>query len=122
MTVYRGNEHFWTQLQGQPPLEVFPETQREFFATAVDAQISFQVDAHGRASTFGLHQNGRVIDAPRMDDGKAKELLDAVKAKIQQNVPTPGSEQALRRNILELASGKPDYDCMSAELAAATRQ
>jgi hypothetical protein len=122
MTVYRENEHFWTQLQGQPPVEVFPEGQHDFFASVVDAQISFQVDAQGRASGLVLHQNGHDTSVPRIDDVKAKQLADALKAKIKQQVATPGSEQALRRNIVELASGKPDYDRMSSGLAAATRE
>jgi hypothetical protein len=34
----------------------------------------------------------------------------------------PGSEAAVRRMIEELRTGKPDYDRMSPNLAAATRQ
>ena len=122
MTVYRDNDHFWTQLQGQPPVEVFPEGKDKFFTKVVDAQISFELDAQGRVSGLVLHQNGRDISAPRINDAKAKQIADALKAKIQRQVPVPGSEQALRRLILELASGKPDYDRMSPGLAAATRE
>lgn len=122
MTVSRDNDHFWTQLPGQPQVELFPEGQRSFFANVVDAQISFEVDAEGRTSGLVLHQNGMNISAPRMDDAAAKQLEDALHAKVQQQVATPGGEQALRRNILGLAGGKPDYDQMSPDLAKATRE
>ena len=122
MTVSRENERFWTQLQGQPKVEVYPEGKGEFFATVVDAQISFVSDTQGRATELILHQGGRDTHAPRMDETKAKQIIDKINARIQQNVPIPGSEQALRRLIQETARGKPDYGQMSPELATATRQ
>jgi bla regulator protein BlaR1 len=122
MTVSRDNDHFWTRLPGQPQVEVFPEGRRSFFANVVDAQISFEVDAAGRTSGLILHQNGMNISAPRMDDAAAKQIEDALHAKVQQQIATPGSEQALRRNILGLASGNHDYDQMSPDLAKVTRE
>jgi hypothetical protein len=122
MTVSRDNDHFWTQLPGQPQVEVFPEGQRSFFANVVDAHISFEVDAAGRTSGLILHQNGMNISAPRTDDAAAKQIEDALHAKVQQQIATPGSEQTLHRNILGLASGNPDYDQMSPGLAKVTRE
>jgi bla regulator protein blaR1 len=122
MTVSRDRNHFWIQLSGQPPVEVFPEGQSKFFANVVDAQVSFEVDAQGRTTALVLHQNGHNISAPRIDDAAASQQAEALKAKVQQQVVTPGSEQALRRLISELAIGKPDYEKMSTELAQATKE
>jgi uncharacterized protein (TIGR03435 family) len=122
MTVYRDHTHFYTQLSGQRPVEVFPEAQGDFFAKVVDVQISFQLDAQGRASGLVLHQNGRDIAAPRVDDAKAEQLAEGLKNRVQQQVAAPGSQHALRQHIQDVASGKPDYGRMSPDLAAATRQ
>jgi hypothetical protein len=122
MSVYRDNTHFYTQLSGQPRVEVFPEGQSKFFANIVDAQITFTSDAQGRASELTLHQNGRDIAAPRIDDATAAQLTEAFKTKVQRKVAAPGSEQALRQLIQGLVSGTPGYDRMSPELAAITRE
>ena len=39
MTVSRNNERIWTQLAGQPPVEVFPEGNGNFFANVVDVHF-----------------------------------------------------------------------------------
>jgi uncharacterized protein (TIGR03435 family) len=122
MTVSRDNEHFFTQLPGQPPVEVFSEGHGNFFANVVNAQISFESDARGQVSELVLHQNGRDVSAPRLDEATAEQMADALTAKIQQQIAAPGSEQALRRFNFELATGKPDYDRMSPGLAQATRE
>ena len=50
----------------QPKLEVFAEGEKEFFVKAVDAQITFETGADGRATTAVLHQNGRDQKASRV--------------------------------------------------------
>lgn len=122
MKAYRDKAKFYIQLSGQPAVQVFPFGRDKFFAEVVDAQISFTLDSQGRASALVLHQNGRDISAPRLDKAAAKELADSLKARVQAQTARPGSEQALRHLIQGLASGKPDYEQMSPELAAATRQ
>lgn len=121
MTVYRDKMRFFTQLSGQPPVEIFPETQQKFFARVVDAQISFTLDAQGRATGLVLHQNGNDIPAPRIDDAAANRIADRVKARVQEQITAPGSEEALRKLIAGLASGMPDYEQMTPELAAITQ-
>ena len=72
-----------------------------------------------------LHQNGRDQTAKRLDDAEAKRIADAAAAaakRFKDQTAAPGSEAALRKMIEDLRVGKPDYDHMSAGLAAATRQ
>jgi hypothetical protein len=121
MTVTQENGHFWTQLPGQPQVEIFPEGPRDFFTTVVDAQISFSVNEQGKGTAMVLHQGGREIPASRMDDAAANQVLDALKTKIQQKAVTPGSEEALRKVVQGLANDPPNYDGMSPELAAAMK-
>ena len=58
-TMRREGTRFFTQLTGQQPFEIFAEDERNFFLKAVDAQVTFEVDAQGRATAIVLHQNGR---------------------------------------------------------------
>jgi CubicO group peptidase (beta-lactamase class C family) len=67
MTITREDAHFFTQLTGQPRFEIFASSAREFFLKVVDAQLTFEVDANGRATTAILHQNGADLRAPRID-------------------------------------------------------
>lgn len=47
------------QASGQDRFEAFPETATDFFLKVVDAQISFEVGADGKATGLVLHQNGQ---------------------------------------------------------------
>jgi len=65
-TVKREGEKLMVQLTGQPAFEVFPESEREFFYKAVDAQISFVKGGDGKESALVLHQGGRDMEAKRV--------------------------------------------------------
>jgi len=67
LTVTREGAHLFVQATGQPKFEVFAESERRFFYKVVDAQITFETDAHGRASGLVLHQNGRDLPGKRID-------------------------------------------------------
>jgi len=58
MTFTREGDRFFTQATGQPKCEIFAEGDRDFFLKVVNAQITFQVDATGRATGLVLHQGG----------------------------------------------------------------
>ncbi|MGJ7531118.1 serine hydrolase [Variovorax sp. GB1P17] len=62
----REGDRLFTQLTGQPRAEVFPEGERDFFLKVVDAQVSFEVDATGRATGLVLHQGGQDLAAKRL--------------------------------------------------------
>ena len=67
VTFSREDAHFFTQITGQPRLEIFASSPREFFLKVVDAQLTFEVDASGRATAAVLHQSGRDMRAPRVE-------------------------------------------------------
>jgi len=58
-TVTREDTRLFAQMSGQPRLEIFARSATEFFYTAVDAQITFERDAQGKATALVLHQMGR---------------------------------------------------------------
>jgi CubicO group peptidase (beta-lactamase class C family) len=125
LTVTREGDQLYTQLTGQAKLEIFPKSEREFFLKVVDAQLTFDVGADGKATQVTLHQNGSNQTALRLNESDAKRVLDAQAAiakRFKDQTQSPGTEAALRRNIEELRLGEPKYELMSAGLANVTRQ
>ena len=116
MVIALDGRHLTAKLGNQQPGPIFPESETLFFAKVVDAQFEFPKGGTA-ASQLTLRQNGRDVVAKRMDDAASGALAKRVKGQT----PMPGSEAALRRLIEELRTGRPDYDRMGADLAAATR-
>ena len=67
ITITRGGDQLYLQATNQPKFELFAESPREFFLKVVDAQITFVVDATGRATSLVLHQNGANVPGNRME-------------------------------------------------------
>ena len=107
------------KLGDQQKVPIFPESETMFFSKVADAQFEFpKTQGAEKARELTLHQNGREIKAPRMDQA----AVDALATRVKNQTPMPGSEAALRRMIEELRAGKPDYDRMAPDLAATTRE
>ncbi len=53
-----GNRLF-VQATGQAEIEAFAESETEFFARVVDAQVTFDRPENGVAQSLVLHQNGK---------------------------------------------------------------
>lgn len=66
MTITRDGAQLFVQATGQAKLEIFPESEREYFLKVVDAQITFETDSQGRATGLVLHQNGMNQQAKRL--------------------------------------------------------
>jgi CubicO group peptidase (beta-lactamase class C family) len=67
ITITREGNQLFLQATGQPKFEVFPESTRDFFLKVVDAQITFETDSQGRATSLTLHQNGMNQPAKRIE-------------------------------------------------------
>ena len=67
LIVTREGDRLVTQATGQPKVPIFAESDGEFFAKVVDAQITFVPGAQGRASELILHQGGRDMHAKRFE-------------------------------------------------------
>jgi serine-type D-Ala-D-Ala carboxypeptidase/endopeptidase len=66
ITVSHTGDHFFAQLTGQDPIEIFAEGKRDFFLKVVDAQVTFVTDATRRATEVVLHQGGNDRHAKRI--------------------------------------------------------
>jgi len=67
LTVTREGDHLFTQATGQPKVELFPESNQDYFLKVVDAQITFVIDSNGRGTELILHQGGRDQHAKRIE-------------------------------------------------------
>jgi hypothetical protein len=67
LTFTRDGTHMFAQLTSQPKFEIFAESEKTFFLKVVDAQITFETGAEGRAAAAILHQNGRDQRAVRIE-------------------------------------------------------
>jgi len=66
LTITREGDQLFGQATGQPKFEIYPESERQFFLKVVDAQITFETDSTGRATSLTLHQNGADMPAKRV--------------------------------------------------------
>ena len=103
------------------------EANDKFFPKVVVAELDFVRDAGGKVSSLDLHQNGRDLSMPRLNDAEAKRIADESTARTALAVqrfnnqkPTPGAEAAIRQSIADILAGKPKYDRMSPGLADVT--
>jgi CubicO group peptidase (beta-lactamase class C family) len=119
-TLSPKGDHLLSQGAGQS-LELYPESDTEFFARTVDAQVLFENDAQGQVADMVIHFPDHKSTAPRISDAEAQQRADALAARVRDKVATPGSEAAVRRSIEEVAAGTPSYERMSERLAEATR-
>jgi D-alanyl-D-alanine-carboxypeptidase/D-alanyl-D-alanine-endopeptidase len=122
MTISRDGDQFYTQLTGQGKLQIFPEGERKFFLKLVDAQLTFDTDAQGKATQVTLHQNGRDMPAKRIDEAQAAAASAALEKRVKDQTQDPRTEAAVRRLIEELRAGEPKYELMSSGFADVTRQ
>lgn len=67
LAITRDGDRLYSQATGQPRFEIFAEGARDFFVKDFDAQLTFVVDANGRATGVVLHQNGRDMPANRAE-------------------------------------------------------
>ncbi len=87
-------EQLTVQLTGQQRLPIYAESQTKFFYKAVDAQITFVKDKHGKVTALVLHQSGL--------DQTARKLSD----EYQPPTPAPRTEITVKPEIIRSYVGK----------------
>ena len=84
VTITREGDRLFAQATGQPKLELFARSDRDYFYKAIDAQITFETDPDGHAARLVLHQHGRDTVGQQIDDEEASRIEEpyAVDAKL----------------------------------------
>lgn len=67
IAITREGDRLYEQATGQQKVEIFPESEKEFFLKVVDAQITFVTDSQGRATEMILHQGGHDVHGKRTE-------------------------------------------------------
>jgi serine-type D-Ala-D-Ala carboxypeptidase/endopeptidase len=67
LIITRDGDRFMAQLGAQPVVQIFAESEKDFFYRAVDAQLTFETDADGKVIAVVLHQNGLTPRAMRVN-------------------------------------------------------
>ena len=67
IAITREGDHLFEQATHQPKLEIFPESDKDYYLKVVDAQITFVTDARGHATELILHQGGADQHAKRVE-------------------------------------------------------
>ena len=65
LTITVEDGTIWAQATGQPNVQIYPESDTEFFYKVVDAQITFEADESGNITGLVLHQGGADMPAPK---------------------------------------------------------
>ena len=66
VTITVEGDTIWAQATSQPNIQIYPESNLEFFYKVVDAQITFEVDESGSVTGLVLHQGGADMPAPKL--------------------------------------------------------
>ncbi|HJQ25050.1 MAG TPA: serine hydrolase [Blastocatellia bacterium] len=66
ITITSEDGRLMAQPTGQAKVELFAESETEFFLKVVDAQVTFVKDAQGQVVRLILHQGGRDTPAPKI--------------------------------------------------------
>jgi hypothetical protein len=66
LKVTRESTHLYVQAEGQPPAEIFPRTQTDFFLKIVQADITFTKDKDGRVTGLTFKQSGMTLTGPKI--------------------------------------------------------
>lgn len=66
LTITEEQNRLYLQATGQPKVELFPETETQFFITEVDAQVTFVRDQQGAVNQLILHQAGQNLPAKKL--------------------------------------------------------
>ena len=67
VSITRDGDHLFAQATGQGKFEIFPESEKEYFAKIGEIGISFKTDVQGRATELVIHQAGANTPAKRIE-------------------------------------------------------
>ena len=65
MMITRDGERLFSQLTGQPAIQLYADSSTTFSPKIVDAHVEFEVDPAGTVTGLVLAQNGRRLPGPR---------------------------------------------------------
>lgn len=110
-------DHLLAQLSGGPQMTLSPAAPSHFTDPMSNAEFVFSDDGEELTASRDTH----VFHAKRISDEAAKALEDAVSVRFKADVPASGTEESVRRYIVSLEKGAPNYDEMEPRVAEDVR-
>ena len=119
LSVTRDGDRFYIQATGQGMIEVFPESETRFFATAMEAAVSFVRGEDGKVGYLVLHQGGVDQKAEWLDSEipaapetvrVPEEILDRYVGRYELQ---PGFVITVRRDggkLFAQATAQPEFE------------
>ena len=123
--VRRSGGRLLGHIVGHAPAEMLPSADNELFAREYDVTVSFGADANGAIDSVQHRMYDRKRSGRRADESRSRKVLASIErtaARVKEQKADPRAEAAIRKLIAGIASGNPDYDSMSTQLADLTRQ
>jgi beta-lactamase regulating signal transducer with metallopeptidase domain len=129
LTVTRDGDRMVVQETGRPKFAVTAHGT-DAFSSNHDDLVIFLRDGQAKVSQVLLQEptSGARL-APRVDVAKARMIeeefarrIAEVPDRFREQTPLPGSKEAVLRGIADMQRGAPNYDRMSASLAAKVRR
>jgi len=129
LTITREGERLSAQETGRPKFEIVARGV-DAFASSHDDLVVFLRDGQAKVTQVLLHEpvyGARL--APRVAAARAKAIeedfarrIAAAPDRFREQAPRPGSKEMILRGIDDLQRGAPNYERMSAPLAAKIRR
>jgi CubicO group peptidase (beta-lactamase class C family) len=66
-TVLKDGNRLFVQPDGEPKIEIFPESDRDFFAKVMDIWMTFETDSQGRATALIIRPGAMNVRAKRVE-------------------------------------------------------
>jgi CubicO group peptidase (beta-lactamase class C family) len=67
LTIRREGDHLSIQENDEPNQDLLPESERDFFSTASDDALTFELDSQGKITGMIMHVGGRDIPVKRIE-------------------------------------------------------
>jgi hypothetical protein len=126
LTVSRHGDHFYAHITGQEPVEIFPQSDHEFFLKDVDALLTFDTGPDGKAKQMTLRQNENIqgVSAP-LGERETRLIMEqqaAAPRRFKEQTQDPRTEAVLRPLLEGIQRGEPKYDQMMPSLTNFLRE
>ena len=130
VAITRESNRLFVQETGRPKFEVIAQGAQDYFSSDHDALVIFLRDGQAKVTGLLLQEPAPgARRAMRVDVARANAIeeafarrIAAVPDRFKDQTPAPGGKAAILQGIEDLQRGAPNYDRMSAQLAARLRR
>lgn len=112
LTVTATEGHLSMRLTGQPSADLYPTSTTHFFNKDAKAEVDFIASGTAPATAAVLQQRGRSVTMPRIDATSARQQQEQLSARVQNAIPAPGSDAAVRAVLEQIGTSNTSYESL----------